>query len=314
MSENRVPPRRGLGKGLGALIVNTSGASDRPSDTNVERAGNDGFHWLNVDAIQPNPHQPRVHFDEIEIRELADSIREHGVLQPLIVADADDRPGGYRLIAGERRWRAAQLAGLTSVPALLRDASPMQLMEWALVENIQRTDLNPLEEAAAYLQLLNEHGLTQQQIAERVGKSRPAIANSLRLLDAPKSVQEALTNAEISAGHARTLLALKETELIEKALAIVLEQALSVRQTEALIGKFQAGADTQTAAAPTPESEETDIYLRAIEDRFRAGLGTKVNLSRNADGSGRLTIHFFNDEDLQSIYESIVGAGSFTQS
>ena len=311
MSDNRVTPRRGLGKGLGALIVNTGGGSNPPSDE-VLRQAEDAIHLLEVQSIHPNPHQPRTTFDEALLQELAASIRTHGILQPLIVARDADSPHNYRLIAGERRWRAAQLAGVGRVPALIREASPQQLMEWALIENVQRADLNPLEEAAAFAVLASEFGLTQQQIAERVGKSRPAVANSLRLLDAPQSVQRAVTAARISAGHARALLSLKESGEIDEALDRVLSQELNVRQTEALVRSLLARSAAAATSPPQAQTHEPASHLRALEDHFRAGLGTKVNLSQNPDGSGRLVIHFFNHDDLQNLYETLVGGDSLT--
>ncbi|RIK39773.1 MAG: stage 0 sporulation protein J [Chloroflexi bacterium] len=290
--------KRGLGRGLGALIRNT--------ESLPPAAG--GVRSLAVEQIRPNPRQPRTRFDETALAELAESIRTHGIIQPLIVTQSTEQPDTYYLVAGERRWRAARLAGLAEVPALVREASPSQLVEWALVENIQRADLNPLEEAAAYQTLMDELGLTQDEVADRVGKSRPAVGNTVRLLQLPLPYQEALLAGMISAGHARALLRLKEDPpAMEQALAAVMRQELNVRQTEALVNTLLA-ADTR----PEPEQPEippsVHAHLAHLENRFRSILGTRVNLTRNANGSGRLVIHFYNEDDLAQLYELIAGS------
>ncbi len=303
---NRVPGR-GLGRGLGALIVDTSAA---PPEEAGSAAQSDGIQLCALDAIQPNPHQPRSYFAEAALQELAASIRTHGIIQPLIVTENSQAPGRYWLVAGERRWRAARLAALSTVPILVREASPQQLLELALIENIQRADLNPIEEGAAYLTLIEEFGLTHAEVAERVGKSRSAITNTVRLLQAPASLQQAVMDQTISAGHARALLALKDNAVIERWLQQVIQQALNVRQTEALVKRYlEAAADSAAAgneevavAGPTEEP-----HLGYLEDRFRSALGTRVNLSRNTNGSGRLVIHFYSDEDLDTIFQLITG-------
>src|SRR3954453_23345145 len=210
------PSERGLGRGLGALIP-------RPSV---------GLREVPVQAVRPNPWQPRHTFDQQQLEELAQSIREHGVLQPILVSQQPD--GTYQLITGERRWRAVQLAGLESVPALVKEDTPLASLEMALVENIQRSDLNPLEEAHAFRQLLDEHGLTQEQLAHRIGKSRVAVTNTLRLLQLPDTVREALANGTITEGHARAILTANGEPKRLAVLARVLDEHLSVRDTEAL--------------------------------------------------------------------------------
>lgn len=296
--------RRGLGRGLGALIMDTQSARAAPSPEPPDR---DGVRLLAWESIAPNPHQPRAHFDSGALDELAASIREHGILQPLIVTQQPQQPGAYWLVAGERRWRAARLAELAVVPAIVREASPQQLVEWALVENLQRTDLNPLEEAAAFQSLLDEFGLTQAEIGQRVGRSRSAIANTVRLLHLPADVQAALVDARISAGHARALLALPDQAVIAQALERILAHDLNVRQTEELVKRLAA----PLAAPPEAETEEptraASADLAHLENRLRAALGTRVNLTRNRDGSGRLTVHFYSDEDLTQIYHLIAG-------
>lgn len=304
--------RRGLGRGLGALIVDT--ASPPPTDV---PDGDAGILDCAVTQISPNPHQPRDHFDDDALDELAASIKTHGIIQPLVVTENLAQAGHYWLIAGERRWRAAQRAQLTSVPVIVREASTQQLVEWALVENIQRADLNPLEEGAAYQTLVDEFGFTHIQVAERVGKSRSAITNTIRLLQAPLSVQKAVTAKLVSAGHARALLALEETTKIEAALQEVLSQDLNVRQTEALVKTWLAEHEIEDTDGPdeitTPIEEATSTpqqtQIRHMEDRFRSALGTRVNLNRQENGSGRLVIHFFNDDDLDAIYQLITRQG-----
>src|SRR5438874_3108842 len=207
---------RGLGRGLGALIPRSSA----------------GLREVPVEAIRPNPWQPRTHFDQAELEELAQSIREHGVLQPVLVSQQPD--GSFQLITGERRWRAVQLAGMPTVPAMVKEATPQASLEMALVENIQRRDLNPLEEAYAFRQLLDEHGLTQEQLAQRVGKSRVAITNTLRLLHLSEPVREALANGTITEGHARAILMANGDTRRLLVLARVLADHLSVRDAEAL--------------------------------------------------------------------------------
>lgn len=277
--------RRGLGKGLGALIP-----------TVEDTAG--GVTQVPVSAITPNPMQPRIALDPEALAELATSIKEHGLLQPLIVTQQG--PERYQLIAGERRWQAARLAGLITVPVIVKEATPQQVLELALVENIQRADLNPLEEAAAFRQLVEEFELTQEQVAERVGKSRSAVTNTLRLLRLPVEVQQALTDGSIREGHARALLALPTPEAKVAALKMVLGRALNVRQTEELVRRL--------LAEPPPEKpkESANPEIQALEQEFRGTLGTKVDLYKNRKGRGRLVIHFYSEEELQTLYDLIV--------
>ncbi len=281
-------PRRALGRGLDALIPS---AESRAGATEIPIA-----------QVSPNPHQPRQIITEESLAELAASIREHGVIQPLVVTQTGDK---YQLIAGERRWRAAQLAGLVTVPAIIKETTPQQMLELALVENVQRADLNPLEEASAYRQLMDEFGLTQEAVAERVGKSRTAVANTVRLLRLPDDLKEALATDRISEGHARALLSLPTARLQRQALATIEKRGLNVRQTENLVRQMQAeleeSADEKAVREPPLSPQDRD----AVE-KFQARLGTKVNLVRGKKG-GRLVIHFYSEEELQAIYEAIVG-------
>jgi ParB family chromosome partitioning protein len=303
------PKRRGLGRGLGALIMDTRNSpplETEPTPADAATTVHDGVRQVAVEAIAPNPQQPRTHFDPAALEELAASIREHGILQPLIITENPQQAGSYWLIAGERRWRAARLAPLEQVPVIVRDASPQQLVEWALVENLQRADLNPLEEATAYHSLIEEFGLTQAEIGQRVGKSRSAIANTVRLLNLPGDVQSALVEGRITAGHARALLALSDQSAISYVLGRILARDLNVRQTEELVKQLAQPASVEVATRNAAE-QEPDSQLSYLENRFRAVLSTRVNLTRNQDGSGRLTVHFYNDDDLDHLYRLIVG-------
>ncbi|NLD74391.1 MAG: ParB/RepB/Spo0J family partition protein [Chloroflexi bacterium] len=282
--------RAGLGRGLGALIP-TGGSTP-------------GLRRVRVDAISPNPHQPRSRFDSDALQDLADSIREVGLIQPLIVHEVQDpegegKPPRYLLIAGERRWRAAQLAGIQQVDVVVKDATPVEMLELALVENIQRADLNPLEEAAAYEQLQREFGLTQERIAERVGRSRVSVTNSLRLLRLPEEIQRTLMEGALTEGHARALLMLDDEDEQVLACRTVLKRHLSVRQTEELVRRLQAAGES----APRQRTRSPETV--ALEKEFRDSLGTKVELFRSRKG-GRLVIHFYSEEDLQALYDRMV--------
>ncbi len=290
--------KRGLGKGLDALISQ----SERRS---TPRVMGDITQEIPIDQISPNPHQPRRHFDPEALEELAASIRVHGILQPLVLARATPAsPTPYYIVAGERRWRAAKLAGLTHVPAIVKDATQQQLVEWALVENVQRADLNPLEAAAAYKSLIEGFGLTQAQVAERVGKSRVAVANTLRLLNLTPEAQAAILEGRISEGHGRALLALTNPDLQRRALEQVIKHGLSVRQTEALVRRLLQGEEEH----PTKVQEKDTLppELRSVEEAFREVLGTKVEIRKGRRG-GQIVIHFYSEEELQAIYEAIVG-------
>ncbi|MFC1464057.1 MAG: ParB/RepB/Spo0J family partition protein [Candidatus Brachytrichaceae bacterium NZ_4S206] len=289
-------PKTGLGRGLDALIPGASEAE----------AGRGGVIEIAVTEIRANPRQPRMvrGQEALQLEELAASIREHGVIQPLIVTRTQGPGAPYTLIAGERRWRAAQLAGLTHVPVILKDATPQEMLEIALIENIQRNDLSPLEEAAAFQQLINEFGLTPDMVAERVGKSRVAIYNTLRLLKLPGQVQAALMQGEITEGHARALLGLSSAVDQLVALDEIKKHGLNVRQTEELIRRMNSPKTTSKKAERDREWQGAKEY----EARLRDALGTKVSLVRGRKG-GRIVIEFYSDEELGAIYEKIVGSG-----
>lgn len=300
-----MPPKHtGLGKGLDALIP--GGQPTSPT----------GITQIPIDAIRRNPRQPRDQFDPKDMEELAASIREHGILQPLILSPGED--GAYTLVAGERRLQAAKLAGLRSVPAILRQVSDRELLELALIENIQRAELNPLEEAEAYRQLSEDFGLSHEEIALRVGKSRPAVSNTLRLLHLSPSVKQALIEGyahteendrdlsdgeaaafRLSEGHARALLSLSGHAAQDAALKTILTQRLNVRQTEELVKKM-GGQKT-----PLPQPKTTSPEVTALEERLRASLGTKVTLRHGRKG-GTVTIHYYSDEELDSLLERLL--------
>lgn len=283
--------RTGLGRGLGALLPQAAG-------------GGIGMQEVDVDRIMPNPWQPRLEMDETALGELVQSIREHGILQPLIVTRADN--DSYALVAGERRWRAAKAAGLVTVPVVVKETTPRQRLELALVENIQRQDLSPLETALAYRQLIDEHALTQEDIAERVGKSRAAVANALRLLQLPPKARDALARGQITEGHARAILSGATPEIGAMLLEAIVERSLSVRQAEELARRLNAAGPGATLEKPAATPRQLPPDAAAIEDRFRQALGTKVQLYKSRRG-GRLVIHFYSDEELGGLYESICG-------
>jgi ParB family chromosome partitioning protein len=274
-----MPQKSGLGRGLGALI---------PGGENVQMENS--VMLVPVEGVFPNPRQPRNMMHPQELEELTASVREHGVLQPLIVTPGDSK-GHYVLIAGERRLQAARLAGLASVPVLVRQATDQQRLELAIIENVQRSDLSALEEAEAYRQLAEDFNLSHEGIAARVGKSRVAVTNTLRLLRLPDSVKNALIERRISEGHARALLALATPNAQTAALRTVLAQELNVRQTEELVRKLSG---EKSVPKPKP-AVSPDIA--ELENRLRSSLGTKVTLRSGRKG-GTLTIHYYSNEEL----------------
>ena len=275
--------RKALGRGLGALL-----SSDRTIDLGAEPAE------VEIDSIVPGPQQPRTHFDEASLEGLAESIRSHGVVQPLLVRRRD---GGYELIAGERRWRAAKLAGLSRVPVVVKEVPDESLLEIALIENIQRENLNPIEEAQAYRKLIETVGLTQEALATRVGRDRSYITNYLRLLRLPEDLQQLVIEGRLSTGHARTLLALTHVDLQRRLARRIIEDGLSVRATEHLVHK---ATEEKPSKPSTPRVEDPNI--RAAETKLRRALGTQVKIHMSEAGRGRVEISFFNSQDLDRIY------------
>ncbi len=280
--------KRGLGRGLGALIP---GAEPAQPSTTVQE--------LPLVDLEINPFQPRKHFDTEALEELAATIREHGVLTPVVVRRV---PGGFQIIAGERRIRAARLAGLTHIPTIIKDATDSQALQMALVENLQREDLNPLEAAEAYQRLVDEFGLTQEEVAGRLGRNRSSVTNSLRLLRLPKRIQEDVAAGTLSEGHARALLGLEGPADQIKGRNLVVKRGLTVRATEALVRRLRAGEPTKRER---PSNQ--DPNLGALEDQLRMALGTKVRIQRNGAG-GTVEISFYSSDDLTRLADVILGA------
>ena len=280
---------RGLGKGLDALLGDTSLQAQESSSI-----------LLPITQVEPGLNQPRKQFDEDALNDLADSIRVHGIIQPLTVRRLSS--GYYQIIAGERRWRAAKLAGLSEVPAVIIEADDRKVMEWGLIENLQREDLNPMEEADGYRVLKEEFGLTQEEIAQRMSKSRPAIANALRLTALPALLREMVVDGELSAGHARALLALPTVALQEMAAQQVITQELSVRQTEALVKKLQ---EEEKPAKPKAEDSQR-IYLEELEKNLSERWGRKVSITAGKK-KGKIELEYYDPDDLEHLL-SLLGS------
>lgn len=288
--------RKALGRGLGALIPKnaaSTAAPVKPDGTDASRA----YFYCNVGDIRPNVGQPRRHFDEAALQELAQSISESGLIQPLVVRKVRDH---YELIAGERRWRASKLAGLSEVPVVVRELADDEAFVLALVENIQRQDLNPIEEAAAYQRLLEEYKLTQQAVADKVGRSRPVVANALRLLTLPSAVRDKLSSGELTTGHAKILVTLPADEAIELA-EIIVRHELSVREAEDLARQSKDASDT-LEKKPVKPLYRDDVHVRDIAQRLQTKLGTRV-MVKDRKGKGRIEIHYDNYDVLDAVLE-----------
>ena len=277
--------KKGLGSGLDALFGDSAHAADEDASLRM----------LPISKVEPNQNQPRESFDGEKLQTLADSIGEHGVLQPIAVRRLDGEH--YQIVAGERRWRAARMAGLNEIPARIVDADDRDTMVLALVENLQREDLNPIEEAKGLKKLIEEFGFTQETAAERVGASRPAISNALRLLALPEYLQAMLEEGTLSAGHGRALLPLGDEGLMQTAAQEVLAQGLNVRQTEALVKRMLAG--------PKPKEEKPDaIYVKALEERLTRQTGRRVRLV-SGPKKGKLEIEYYGNEDLDALLAAL---------
>ena len=280
-----MPNERGLGRGLGALLGDAALQSQEGGSLS-----------LPISQVEPSQKQPRKRFEEEALQDLADSIRANGIIQPLTVRRLSS--GYYQIIAGERRWRAAKLAGLTEVPAVIMEADDRKVMELALIENLQREDLNPIEEASGYKSLMEDYGLTQEEAARRVGKSRPAVANALRLLALPDPVRQLLEEGKLSAGHARAILAVPSGEAQMKLAKKVVADGLSVRQTEALAKRLAEGEKE----APAPKADDLSIYDRAAEKDLGARLGRKVHIVRGKR-KGRIELEYYDPDDLNALLD-----------
>ena len=284
--------KKGLGKGLDSLIP------DNKIEIKTSKSNTSGEQMMKINMVEPNRDQPRRNFEEYSLLELADSIKQFGVLQPLIVRKRDDY---YEIIAGERRWRAAKMAGIKEIPVIIKDFTEQEVLEIALIENIQREDLNPIEEAMAFKKLLTEFNLKQDEVAERVSKSRTAVTNSLRLLKLDERVQQMVIDDMISTGHARALLAIEDTELQFTLANKIFDEKLSVRETESLIKSIKNPKQPKTKKVV----ENAFIY-EDLEDKMKQVLGTKVNVLAKGNGKGKIQIEYYSDEELERMFEMIM--------
>ncbi|MGJ7044735.1 ParB family chromosome partitioning protein [Thermoanaerobacterium thermosulfurigenes] len=278
----QVNNKRGLGRGLQALIPE------------IDEESAKGVEYIKISDIEPNQFQPRKHFDDESLKELSDSIKEHGIIQPIIVRRNDF---GYQIVAGERRWRAAKLAGLKEVPAIVKDFDDQKVMEIALIENLQREDLNPIDEAKAYKSLMEQFNLTQEEISKRVGKSRSSIANSIRLLNLDEEVQNMLMEGKITTGHAKVILALQDAEKQNMIAKKIVDKNLNVRDTENLI--------KEVTSSKKKKRKESDAYIKEIEDNFCRFFGTKVKIIHGKN-KGKILIEYYSEEDLSRLTELII--------
>lgn len=284
--------KRGLGKGLDVMIPERITETDITGQENVSRET-----IVPINEIEPNKSQPRKKFNQESLQELAESIKQYGVIQPLIVQKKDKY---YEIIAGERRWRAARLAGLKEIPVIIKAYSPQETVEIALIENIQREDLNPIEEAQAYQRLIKEYNLKQEELANRVSKSRTAITNSLRLLKLDKRIHQMLIDDQLSGGHARALLSLEDPDLQYETACKIINDNLSVRDTEKLVRKLLNRKEEKEKTA----AEDHFIY-KALEEKLKNILGTKVSIQRKQKNKGKIEIEYYSDEDLERLIEML---------
>ena len=293
---------RGLGKGLDSLIPMGSVSSEKKADSKEENKESKDSKAtetvVKITQVEPNREQPRKNFDEDALQELADSIKQFGLLQPILV---QDRKTHYEIIAGERRWRAAKLAGLKEVPVIIRDYTDQEIVEISLIENIQREDLNPIEEAQAYKRLLTEFNLKQDEVAERVSKSRTAVTNSMRLLKLCDEVQQMIIDDMLSTGHARALISIEDPEQQYMIAQKIIDEKLSVREVEKLVKDLNKPEKPKKES--NKEDKSLDIIYEAIEEKLKQSLGTKVEISSKGNGAGKLEIEFYNHDDLDRIIE-----------
>jgi ParB family chromosome partitioning protein len=288
--------KRGLGRGLSALLPTAAA----PSPLRGEGVGKRTYFNAQIEEVYPGPEQPRHNFDEAELAELAESIKVHGVIVPLVVRPRPE--GGYYLIAGERRWRAAQRAGLHDVPVVVQEVDSQVAFERALVENLQRSDLGPIEEATAFQRLVDEFGLTQDQVAERIGKDRSTVSNAIRLLKLPASVRQMVEDERLSMGHARALLGLEDAAAIERAARTVIDKGLSVRATEALVKRDRAPEKAKPRSTP-----QKSASVRDLEERLTRSLGGPVNITEDEPGkAGRIEIKYMNLDHLERLLDRLL--------
>jgi ParB family chromosome partitioning protein len=289
--------RKALGRGLAALLPGAASPAPTPEPLRASPRPGDGLRTVAIEEVHPSPTQPRKSFDDARLGELAESIRAQGIIQPLVVRVREG--GGYELIAGERRWRAAQKAGLHEVPVVVREIAADRAFELALVENLQREDLNPIEEAEGYQRLVSEHGYTQESVATRVGKERSTVANALRLLKLPAGVRGMVVGGQLGMGHARALLGLEVADAIERLARQTVARALSVRQVESLVRKEREPAEPKPEAKPSSSA-------RDLTERLQRALGTKVRVVEAAPGRGHLEIHYASLDQLDALLAKIL--------
>lgn len=288
---------RGLGKGLDALIPNVSADTKKNDNVSGSTAEKEYETLVKITKVEPNREQPRKNFDEAALQELADSIKQFGLLQPILV---QDRKTYYEIIAGERRWRAAKLAGLKEVPVIIRDYTDQEIVEISLIENIQREDLNPIEEALAYKRLLTEFNLKQEEVAERVSKSRTAVTNSMRLLKLCDEVQQMIINDEISTGHARALITIEDQKQQYEIAQKIFNDKLSVRDVEKLVKNLNKPEKPKKKAT---EDSSLDVVYQDVEEKLKRTLGTKVSIEPKGNGAGKIEIEFYTHDDLDRIID-----------
>lgn len=301
--------KRGLGRGLDNLIPTEetpkNSAAKSTATNEIREVIKKVEQSLNINLIEPNKNQPRKHFDEDSLAELAESIKQFGVIEPLVVTK---RKGFYELIAGERRWRAARLAGLKEVPVVIKDFSDQEIVEIALIENIQREDLNPIEEAHAYERLIKEFNLKQDEVAERVSKSRTTITNSLRLLKLTERVQQMLIDDMLSTGHVRALITIEDADLQYETALYIFDKKLSVRETESYVKKLLSGKLKETQESAVTEEDISFLY-KEIEERLKNVLGTKTVIKAKNKNKGKIEIEYYSEDDLERITQLLYHAG-----
>lgn len=296
--------KRGLGKGLDSMIPEKISVTKSVEKNDMGDVSRETL--IDINKIEPNRGQPRRNFDEDSLQELADSIKQYGVIQPLVLQKQGDI---YQIIAGERRWRASKLAGLKQIPAIIKDYSPQEVMEIALIENIQREDLNPIEEALAFQNLMKEYGLKQDELADKVSKSRTAVTNSMRLLKLDERVQQMLIDDMISVGHARTLIPIEDDNSQYEIALKIFDHKLSVRETEKMVKKLIQDAENAGQEIAASKAEVDDFIYRDLEDKMRSIVGTKVIIHKKVKNKGKIEIEYYSDDELERLIELFESIG-----
>lgn len=290
--------KRGLGKGVDSLIPKRSEEKEKEKEIVLKETDK-----IDINKIEPNAGQPRKNFNEDSLEELADSIKQHGLIEPIIVQQG--KKGFYNIIAGERRWRAAKIAGMKEIPAIVKEYTQQQVMEIALIENIQREDLNPIEEAEAYQRLIEDYKLKQDEVAQKVSKSRVAVTNALRLLKLDERVRMLLVEDKIKSGHARALLAIEDSELQYETALRVFDESLSVRETEKLVKKILNSTE-QKEKNTEKQDEQMQILYAQLEEKLKTVIGSKVSINQKKDGKGKIEIEYYSMDELERIMDLII--------